>query len=138
MFAVMDKVWMYRTSRLDLAFLDHVTKFIAAAKRHRLSLKQELTIYLCKSYKNLLAHGDDMVKSHLIRYGFVKDYTVWKFHGEVEDPSAGASRGGNSSIATMAAVNAKQQTSSAAAAGHDNAATSDNAYRDYITMDDLL
>ena len=72
----MDREWMYKTSRLHPAFLDHVTKFIAAAKRHRLSLKQELTICPCKSCKNLLAHGDDTVKSHLIRYGFVKDYTV--------------------------------------------------------------
>jgi hypothetical protein len=37
-------------------------------------------------------------------------------------------------------VNAEQQTSSAAADGHDNAATSDNnnVDRDYISMDDLL
>jgi hypothetical protein len=35
-------------------------------------------------------------------------------------------------------VNAKQQTSSAAVGGHDNAAIGDNADRDYITMDDLL
>ena len=79
-----------------------------------------------------------MVKSHLIRYGFVKDYTVWKFHGEAEDPSAGASGGGNSSTTMMAAVNAEQQTSSAAAGGHGNAATGDKADHDYITMDDLL
>ena len=75
-FAVMDREWMYKTSRLYPTFLDHVTKFIAAAKRHRLSLKRELTICPCKSCKNLLAHGDDTVKSHLIRYGFIKDYTV--------------------------------------------------------------
>ena len=75
-FAVMDREWMYKTSRLHPGFLDHVTKFIAAAKRHRLSLKRELTICQCKSCKNLLAHGDDTVKSHLIRYDFVKDYIV--------------------------------------------------------------
>jgi hypothetical protein len=38
----------------------------------------------------------------------------------------------------MAAVNAKQQTSSAVAGEHGNAATGDNADREYITMDDLL
>ena len=79
-----------------------------------------------------------MVKSHLVRYGFIKDYTVWKFHKEAEDPSAGASGGGNSSTTTTVAVNAEQQTSSAAADGHGNAATIDNADRDYIMMDDLL
>jgi hypothetical protein len=73
----------------------------------------------------------------LVRYGFIKDYTVWKFHGEAEDPSAGAS-GGNSSTTTTIAVNVEQQTSSAAASGHGNVATGDNADCDYITMDDLL
>jgi hypothetical protein len=44
-----------------------------------------------------------MVQSHLIRFGFIKDYTVWSFHGEKVDASDGAS-GGNSSLST--AVNA--------------------------------
>ena len=72
----MDREWMYKTPRLDPAFLDHVTKNIAAVKRHRLSLKWKLTICPCKSCKNLLAQGDDMVKSHLVWYGFIKDYTI--------------------------------------------------------------
>jgi hypothetical protein len=136
---IMDREWMYKTSRVEPAFLEHVTKFIVIAKRHRLSLKKEVTICSCKSYKNLYAHGDDTVKSHLVRYDFVKDYTVWKFHEEAEDPSVGASgRGGNSSTATTVAVNARQQTSSAVAGGHDNAGTGNNAERDYITMEVLL
>ena len=115
----------------------HVTKFIAAVKRHRLGLKWKHTVCSCKSCKNLLLHEDNVVKSHLARYGFVKDYTFWKFHGEAEDPSAGAS-GGNSSTTTTTSVNAEQQTSSAVADGHGNAATGDNADRDYIMMDDLF
>jgi hypothetical protein len=35
-------------------------------------------------------------------------------------------------------VNVGQQTSSAAADGHDNAGTGDNAERDYFMMEDLL
>jgi hypothetical protein len=134
----MDREWMYKTSRVEQAYLDHVTKFIATTKRHHLSLKWEHMICLCKSCKNLLAYKDDTVKSHLARYSFVKDYTIWKFHGEAEDLRAGASRGGNSSTAMTATVNVEQQTSLVAVGGHDNAATSDNADRDYITMDDLL
>ena len=75
-FAVMDREWMYKTSRLHPSYLEHVTKFIAVAKRHRLGLKREHTVCPCKSYKNLLAQGDDMVKSHLVWYGFIKDYSV--------------------------------------------------------------
>ena len=78
----MDREWMYKMSRLDPAYIEHLTKFISTTKSHRLSLKRELTIYPCKSCKNLYAHGDDTVKYHLVRYGFVKDYTVWKFHGK--------------------------------------------------------
>ena len=103
----MDREWMYKTSRLDPSYLEHVTKFIATAKRHHLGLKREYTVCPCKSCKNLLLHEDNMVKSHLVWYGFVKDYTVLKFHGEVEDPSASAS-GGNSSTTMTAAVNAEQ------------------------------
>jgi hypothetical protein len=75
-FTIIDRESMYKTSRLDASYLDHVTRFIAAAKRHRLRLKREHTICPCNSCKNLLAHEDNKVKSHLITYGFVKDYTV--------------------------------------------------------------
>jgi hypothetical protein len=72
----MDREWVYKTLRVDLAFLEHVTKFIAIAKRHRLSLKKEVTICPCKSCKNRYALEDDKVKSHLVRYGFVNNYTI--------------------------------------------------------------
>jgi hypothetical protein len=125
---VMDREWMYKTSRLHHSYLEHVTKFIAVVKRHCLGLKREHTVCPCKSYKNILLYEDNVVKSHLVQ-----------FHREVEDPSACASRG-NSSTTTMAAVNAEQQTTLALAGRHGNATTSDNnnADRDYITMDDLL
>jgi len=121
-------------SRLDPAYIEHVTKFIFTAKSHRLSLKRELTICLCKSCKNLYAHGDNTVKSHLVRYGFVKDYTVWKFHGEIEDSSAFDGGRKSSSTTAKAAVNAEPQTSSVANDGHGSATTE----HDYITMADLL
>jgi hypothetical protein len=85
-FMVMDREWIYKTLRLDPSYLDHVTRFVAVAKRHR--LKQDHTICPCNSCKNNFAPEDNVVKSHLIRYGFVKDYTIWKFHGEAEDPIA--------------------------------------------------
>jgi hypothetical protein len=39
------------------------------------------------------AHAGSEVQFHLIKYGFVKDYTVWTYHGEKEatvghDPEA--------------------------------------------------
>jgi hypothetical protein len=126
----MDKEWMYKTSRLDPSFLDHVRKkFLAAVKKHRLSLGRERMICPCNSCKNLLAQEHNVMQSHLIRYGFVKDYTVWKYHDDADPSDAGAS---NSSTTSMAAVNDGGQQPSSASAGDDN------ANRDYIMMDDLL
>jgi hypothetical protein len=130
--AVMDREWMYKTLRLDPSFLDHVRKkFLAAAKKHRVSLGRERMICPCNSCKNLLAQEDNVVQSHLIRYGFVKDYTVWKYHGDA-DPSDASASIANSSTTSMVAVNDGGQQPSSAPAGDDNANC------DYITMDDLL
>ena len=68
--------WMYRMSRLEPQYLVHVRKFVAAAKTHRQSLNQTTTICLCSHCKNRKAHEDGMAQSHLIKFGFVKDYMV--------------------------------------------------------------
>jgi hypothetical protein len=75
---VMDMECMYKAPRLgtDLSFLGHVRNFVAAAKKHRLSLGQELMFCPCNSCKNKLAQQDNVVQSHLVRYGFIKDYTI--------------------------------------------------------------
>ena len=85
--------WMYRMSRLEPQYLVHVRKFIAATKSHRESLNRTTTMCLCSHCKNMRAHADNEVQSHLIRFGFVKDYTVWTFHSEKVDATGGASRG---------------------------------------------
>ena len=85
--------WMCKISRVgnDMSFLNHMTKFFAAAKKHCVSRGVELTICLCRGCKNKLLHEDDVVKSHLIRYGFVENYTMWNFHGEAHPSVTGAS-----------------------------------------------
>ena len=91
---LMDRAeWMYKILRAgnDLTFLHHVTKFVTAAKKHRISLGRDGTICPCSRCKNNLVYEDSMVKSHLICYGFVDNYTVWKFHGKVDSSTTGAS-----------------------------------------------
>jgi hypothetical protein len=126
----MDKEnWMYKTSRLDLSFLKNVRKkFISFAQKHRQSLGRDRMICPCNDCKNRLAQEDNVVQSHLVRYGFIKDakYIVWKYHGE-KDPSVADAPAENSSSVN----DGRQGTSSAA--GDD-----DNAKREYITMSDLL
>jgi len=66
--------WMYQMKRMEPHYLVHVRKFIAAAKAHRESLNRTTTICTCSHSKNMRAQADNEVQSHLIRFGFVKDY----------------------------------------------------------------
>jgi hypothetical protein len=66
--------WMYQIKRMELWYLVHVRKFVAVAKAHHLSLGRTTTIYPCSKCTKMKAHADNEVKSHLIRFGFVKDY----------------------------------------------------------------
>ena len=84
---------MYKISRVgnDLTFLHHVRKFVAATKKHRVSLCRERTICPYNSCKNKLLQEDNVVQFHFIRHGFVKNYTVWKFHSKADPGVVGAS-----------------------------------------------
>ena len=81
---------------------------------------------------NMRAHIDSKVQSHLIRFGFVKDYTVWTFHGEKVDATGSESRGNLSSSTTVNAEHVGRQPTSS------SAATSDDNARDCITIEDLF
>ena len=134
--------WMYRIDRVnDLRYLFELRKFIAAGKAHRERLKRMTTICPCSRCKNLKAHRDSEVQTHLIMYGFIEGYTVWTFHGERVGAS-GAASGVTSSTPTTTAppvnkdpLGAPGSSSSSAAAAP---ADSDNSCRDYITVDDLM
>ena len=122
--------WVYKIPRIenDLIFLQYVKKFIAAAKKHRLSLGRERTYYPCSICKNNLLHEDGGVQSHLIRHGFIENYTVWKFHGE-GDPSVKGASEQNSS--TTSAANERGQHLSSLSAG-------ESVNHDYVNIDELL
>jgi len=48
------------------------------------------------------AHTDSEVQFHLIRYGFIKDNTIWTYHGEKEvDVTVGDAFRGNLTSSTM-------------------------------------
>ena len=82
---VMDRDWMYKTSRLEPSFLENVRKkFLPFAQKHRLSLGRDRMICLCYDCKNRFAQEDNVVLAHLVRYGFIKDpkYTLWKYHSK--------------------------------------------------------
>ena len=109
---------MYHMPRTDDEYIDEVRKFVAAAKSHRESQNQTLTICPCSRCKNLKAAKDSLVRSHLVMFGFVKDYTVWTSHGEKEDDaSGGIASGMNLLSSTTRAVPMDPRPDTAAAAG---------------------
>jgi hypothetical protein len=121
---------------MDLAFLENVRKrFMPVAHKHRLSLDRDRMICSCNHCKNRLAQEDNVVQSHLLWYGFIKDpkYLVWKHHDEKE-PSVADSSLGNSSTTSTAVVNDGGQQPSVG----ETATSGDNASHDYITMADML
>jgi hypothetical protein len=66
--------WVYKKSRMNLSFLENMRKkFMPVAQKHRLSLDRDLMICPCNDCKNRLAQEDNVVQSHLLRYGFIKD-----------------------------------------------------------------
>jgi hypothetical protein len=78
--------WMYGLPRYSQAYVDEVDKFIIAAVNHAKTLSGTncSVICPCKDYKNHMAtYAEEIIRSHLIRQGFVPDYTVWIHHGEV-------------------------------------------------------
>lgn len=72
------KEWMYNLARVgnDMSFLHHVSDLVDGAKGHHQNLGWEPTICSRHSCKNKLDQEHNVVQSHLIQHGFVKDYTV--------------------------------------------------------------
>jgi hypothetical protein len=79
----MDRVWMY-----DLA------SFVEEAMRHA-NREKKFDIF-CPSVDcdNKIAWSDSkVVKSHLIKRGFKKSYTIWTTHGEIHNVLLEVNRG---------------------------------------------
>ena len=129
--------WMYKISRvLDPRYLSEVRKFIVVARAHRDRSKRTTIVCPCSRCKNLTAFTNDgSVQSHLIRFGFVENYTVWSQHGESFDPS-----GGGASGVSSASTTAHQEPHAPHVSSSDTArpAFNDNNDCDYITVEDRL
>ncbi|WVZ83772.1 hypothetical protein U9M48_030877 [Paspalum notatum var. saurae] len=77
-----DWAWMYQ-SCVNPFYLSEVEKFIEAANRHATSTKSVDILCPRRICKNeMVAREDKTVRSHLVYYGFVKNYHTWIYHGE--------------------------------------------------------
>ena len=73
--------------RTDAYFRGELNKFIQVAENHARNEKTQLRHCPCNACKNLRVFSDPTtIRSHVIVRGFVKDYTVWKKHGETVAP----------------------------------------------------
>ena len=76
---------MYGSLRWKPCFHEEVDKFIEAAKKHAMTLKENKDTIICpyKDCKNYMAWIDvTIIRSYLIMRGFVEDYAVWIYHCE--------------------------------------------------------
>ena len=78
---------MYTAKRTDAYFRGELNKFIQVVENHARNEKTQLMHCPCNDCKNLRVFSDPTtIRSHVIVRGFVKDYTVWKKHGETNAP----------------------------------------------------
>src|SRR5438132_711897 len=77
--------WMYKVSRLEPLYLDKVEVFLEAAQKDARN-KQLVEIKCpCRDCKNFMLFPLaqlSTVRGHLVRRGFMEDYTCWTKHGE--------------------------------------------------------
>jgi len=78
---------MYNANRMDAYFRREIDKFIKVAENHARKESTVLIHCLCRVYENLKVFSEPTtIRSHVIVCGFVKDYTIWKKHGEMDVP----------------------------------------------------
>ena len=79
---------MYNVKRTDVYFRGELNKFIKVAENHARNKKTQLIHCPYKVCRNLRVFSDPTtIRSHVVVSGFVKDYTIQKYHGEMDAPS---------------------------------------------------
>jgi hypothetical protein len=64
-------------------YIKGVDAFIDFAKKYMLDNNRGNICCTCKHCKNEKRyHTDDVLRSHLIKHGFIEDYRCWNKHGE--------------------------------------------------------
>jgi hypothetical protein len=90
----MDRAWMYDLARIDPVYIENVRHFVEEAMRHANREKKSDIFCPCVDYDNKIAWSDSkVVKSHLIKRGFKKSYTIWTAHGEIDNALLEVDRG---------------------------------------------
>jgi hypothetical protein len=90
----MDRACMYVLSRIDLMYIDNVHHIVEEEMRHANREKKSHIFCPCVDCDNKIVWLDSkVVKSHLIKRGFKKSYTIWTSHGEIDNVLLEVDRG---------------------------------------------
>jgi hypothetical protein len=82
----MDQAWMYELARIDPMYIENVHHFVEEAIMHANGQKNSDIFCRYVDCENKIAWSDSkVIKSHLIKRGFMKSYTIWTTHGEIDD-----------------------------------------------------
>ena len=78
---------MYNENGMDTYFCGELDKFIKVAENHARKKNTVLIHCLCRVCGDLKVFSEPtIIRWHVIVSGFVKDYTIWKKHGEMDVP----------------------------------------------------
>jgi hypothetical protein len=73
----MDRAWMYDLARIDPVYIENVCHFVEDAMRYANRERKSDIFCGCADCDNKIALSDSkVVKSHLIKRGFKKSYTI--------------------------------------------------------------
>ncbi|XP_057795235.1 uncharacterized protein LOC131011420 [Salvia miltiorrhiza] len=86
-----NREWMYRRFLPDGAlnpdFQRGLQGFIDYANSRRDLMDGEKIRCPCRKCDNIRFHTKNNVQYHIAKNGFVRDYHIWRFHGEIEMPT---------------------------------------------------
>ncbi|XP_057779596.1 uncharacterized protein LOC130998182 [Salvia miltiorrhiza] len=86
-----NREWMYRRFLPDGAlnpdFQRGLQGFIDYASSRRDLMDGEKIRCPCRKCDNIRFHTKNNVQYHIAKNGFVRDYHIWRFHGEIEMPT---------------------------------------------------
>jgi hypothetical protein len=86
---------MYELARIDPVYIESIRHFVEETMRHANRWKKIVMFCPCVDCENKIAWSNSkVVKSHLIKRGFKKSYTIWTTYGEIDDALIEVDTGG--------------------------------------------
>ncbi|XP_020254313.1 uncharacterized protein LOC109831399 [Asparagus officinalis] len=81
------KDWMYvnREKRTKPEFIEGVASFINFVREHD-KIQRGMILCPCSHCGNTLHRKEEDVELHNVKYGFIRGYTTWVYHGEILTP----------------------------------------------------